>query len=344
MLPSIFRSTTLRLTGWYLLILMLLSIMFSVVIYQVASSEISARLNSFQTNLQESDDGFMIRPMRMAASLQAQQVSEAKENISIELLYVNLLVFVVGGFGSYFLARRSLMPIEKAHEAQSRFTSDASHELRTPLAVMKLELETVLRDNNANTDELKEVLSSNLEEVNKLSKLAEMLLNLSRSDHSKLKSTPVNLDKLTHNIVNDFKFASDRIVIKSKKRLIVPGDETAIAELIKVLIDNALQYSPKNSIVYIILSKQDSNAKFEITNSGPGINADKLPHIFDRFFRADSSRTNGAQKGYGLGLSLAKSIIELHGGELIASSTPNHETTFTFLLALNSNLQAKSQN
>src|SRR5680860_69210 len=202
MLPSIFRSTTLRLTGWYLMILMLLSIMFSVVIYQVASSEISARLDSFQTNLQESDNSFIPLPVRIAAVIQAQQVAEAKENISIELLYVNLLVFVMGGFGSYFLARQSLMPIEKAHEAQSRFTSDASHELRTPLAVMKLELETVLRDSNASTDEIKEVLSSNLEEVNKLTKLAEMLLNLSRSDHSKLKTAPVDLNKLTHSIIN----------------------------------------------------------------------------------------------------------------------------------------------
>jgi len=317
--------------------------MFSVVIYQVASSEISTRLDSFQTTLQESDDNLILRPMQMFTTLQAQQVGEARQHISIELLYVNLLVFIVGGFGSYFLARRSLMPIEKTHEAQSRFTSDASHELRTPLAIMKLELESILRDNKASTIELKEVLSSNLEEVNKLTKLAEMLLSLSRSDHSKLKASPVDLNKLTRSIVSDFKRSSDRIVLKSKRRLIVPGDETAITELIKVLIDNALQYSPKNSIVYIVLSKHDDHAKFEITNSGPGISADKLPHIFDRFYRADSSRTSGSQKGYGLGLSLAQSIIELHGGELIASSTPNKETTFTFLLALNPKLKAKSQ-
>lgn len=335
MLPSIFRSTTLRLTGWYMLILMSLSIMFSVVIYQVASSEISTRLDNFQNGLQKSDDSFIPRIMRMTTTLRVEQVNEARDNISIELLYVNLLVLIVGGFGSYYLARRSLIPIEKAHEAQSRFTSDASHELRTPLAVMKLELETALRDNNATTNELKDILSSNLEEVNKLTKLAEMLLNLSRSDHSKLKTTPVDLNKLTHNIIKDFKLTSDRIVLKSKRRLIVPGDETAISELIKVLIDNALQYSPKNSIVYIILSKKGDHAKFEITNSGPGISADKLPHIFDRFYRADSSRTSGAQKGYGLGLSLAKSIIELHGGELMVSSVPNRETTFTFLLVLN---------
>jgi signal transduction histidine kinase len=242
------------------------------------------------------------------------------------------------------LARRNLIPIEKAHEAQSRFTSDASHELRTPLAVMKIELEAALRDKNASTDELKEVLSSNLEEVNKLSKLAEMLLNLSRSDHTKLKIESVNLTKITKNVVRDFKLPTSRISLTAISHLTVKGDETALSELVKVLIDNALQYSPKGSQVLINLSKQDNQAKFEITNTGPGISQDKLPHIFERFFRADSSRTNGEHKGYGLGLALAKSIVELHNGELMASSTPDVETTFTFLLSLKSKPQAKSQN
>ena len=152
MIPGIFRSTTLRLTGWYLLILMSLSIIFSVVIYQVSSDEIQTRLERFQSNLLESQE-FSPLPISIA-TIRAIQVNEAKANISIELLYVNLMVLLVGGFGSYFLARRSLLPIEKAHQAESRFTSDASHELRTPLAIMKTELEVVLRDNDATTDSL----------------------------------------------------------------------------------------------------------------------------------------------------------------------------------------------
>lgn len=317
--------------------------MFSVVIYQVASSEIQTRLEHFQNNLRDSDD-FIVPRMMVSSALRADQVDAAKANLSVELLYVNLIVLTIGGFASYFLARRNLLPIERAHEAQSRFTSDASHELRTPLAVMKIELETALRDKSATTAELKEVLSSNLEEVNKLSKLAEMLLNLSRSDHAKLKAGPVYLDKVARNVIKDFNLPTSRISLTSKRHLTVLGDETALAELIKVLIDNALQYSPKDSQVTIRLSKQDTYAKFEITNAGPGISHDKLPHIFDRFFRADSSRTNGEQKGYGLGLALAKSIVELHNGELMASSTPGVETTFTFLLSLKSKTQAKSQN
>lgn len=336
-----FRSATLRLTGWYLLILMTLSVFFSIAIYQVMSDEIKTRLERFQTNLQMSQD-FAPPPIRIEA-LRDNEVKEATDNLSIELVYVNLLVLTVGGIGSYYLARRNLLPIEKAHEAQSRFTSDASHELRTPLAAMRTELEVALRDKDATTDSLKEILSSNLEEVDKLSRLAEMLLNLSQMDHAKLKLGPVNLYKVTQDVVKDFSQSPNRISITSKRRRIVNGNEMAIADLIKVLVDNALQYSPKDSQVSIELSRVDQYAKFEITNSGPGIQPDKLPHIFDRFYRADSSRTNGKHKGYGLGLALAKNIVELHNGKLFASSTPDVETTFTFLLPLFYNFQAKTK-
>lgn len=97
-------------------------------------------------------------------------------------------------------------------------------------------------------------------------------------------------------------------------------------------------------MVYINVSKTDNKAQFEITNTGPGIKAEKLPHIFERFYRADTSRTNGPTKGYGLGLALAKSIIELHEGEIIASSEPDHATTFTFLIDLTIKSKQNSRN
>jgi len=250
----------------------------------------------------------------------------------------------MGGFGSYYLARRSLLPIERAHEAQSRFTSDASHELRTPLAIMKTELEVALKDKDATIGSLKEILSSNLEEVDKLSRMAEVLLNLSQLDHTKLKPSPVNLNKISLSVIKDFKEPASRISLNSKKKLIISGNEMAIADLIKVLVENALQYSPNDSHISINLSQQDQYGKFEIANAGPGVQPDKLPYIFDRFFRADSSRASGKNKGYGFGLALAKNIVELHGGELTANSTPNDKTVFTFLIPLYLKAQAKNQN
>ena len=104
-----------------------------------------------------------------------------------------------------------------------------------------------------------------------------------------------------------------------------------------------MQYSPHNSLISITISKQDEQGKFEITNTGPGIESDKLPYIFDRFYRADSSRTDNGHKGYGLGLALAKNIVESHHGRLIATSTPDVETTFVVLLPLHSLFQAKTK-
>jgi signal transduction histidine kinase len=186
-------------------------------------------------------------------------------------------------------------------------------------------------------------LSSNLEEVDKLVKLSEMLLSLSRLDSVKLKLGSVNLNKVTDETIKKFNRSAKRITVKSKGQQIVQGNDAALADLIKVLVDNALQYSPKDSNIVIVINKQDQSAKFEITNTGQGISPDKIPYIFDRFYRADSSRTNGEHKGYGLGLALAKSIVDVHHGELRVTSTADIETTFTLLLPLNSSAQAKTQ-
>jgi len=320
---------------------MTISIIFSGVIYQVASSEMQSRLQNFQTNIQtsfESSETSMLDTI-----IHASEGLGATDRLIIQLFYVNLFVLIGGGFISYYLAKHSLLPIKKVHDAQSRFTSDTSHELRTPLAVMKTELEVALRDKQATTKSLKQVLSSNLEEVEKLSKLAEMLLNLSQLDNTKIKLGSVNLNKITRETISDFKQPKKRIEFHPSKQQIIYGNEVAVMDIIKVLIDNAIQYSPKNSVININISKTDeNNAKFEITNTGPGIHPDKLPHVFERFYRADKSRTNGSNKGYGLGLALAKNIAELHNGSLTACSVPNVDTTFSLILPLASSIKVKS--
>jgi signal transduction histidine kinase len=272
----------------------------------------------------------------MAQPQEAFRISETDEaahKIILGLIYANLLVLVGGGVGSFLMARRALKPIEEAHEAQSRFTSDASHELRTPLAAMKAEIEVTLRDTASSKSELREVLSSNLEEIEKLSRLAEMLLNLSRLDHDKLERTAVNIPALTKEVIRMYNQPSSRITVSSPKSIpAVVGNKSAIHELLSILIDNALKYSPADSLIAVTISKHSKSVRFEITNTGPGIAAAKLPHIFDRFYRGDTSRTHSASKGYGLGLSLAKKIVELHDGELSVTSTPNAATIFTVLL------------
>ncbi|MDK2899200.1 MAG: hypothetical protein PWQ10_387 [Patescibacteria group bacterium] len=312
------------------MILMTVSISFSFAVFQVASSEIGNRLDRFQISFQESID--LNTLSSKIDNLRDNEISKAAENLSIELIYANLIVLIMGGVGSYLLACHSIKPIKKAHEAQSRFTSDASHELRTPLSVMKTEIEVALRDKNPTINELKTTLSSNLEEIDRLNKLSEMLLNLSRLEQTKLKTHPINLNKITNNIIKELKQLSIRMSATYKGRQIIEANEEALTDLIRILINNALTYSPKDSKILINITKQDNFARFQISNSGDGIKADKIPYIFDRFYRADSSRTNN--KGYGLGLSLAKKIVELHNGKISVISIPKKETTFTVLLPL----------
>lgn len=328
-----FKSATIRLTGWYLLILMTISVVFSFVVYGISFNEVENRLNRFQDNMQQIRN-FNPEPI-LTERLRVDELNKAKSNLAIELLYSNIFILIGGGLISYLLAKKSIDPIERAHEEQSRFTSDASHELRTPLAVIKTEIEVALRGRSASTEDLREVLASNLEEIEKLSKLSDMLLSLSQIEKSELETSSIDLVKITRSTIKSFKKSSTLINIDTdKKSIFITGNETAISDVIRILIDNAMIYGKENSEININLSTQDKFAKFEITNFGEGIQPDKMPYIFDRFYRADSSRTNGNKKGYGLGLALAKKIIDLHSGNIFAVSIPNKETTFTFLIDL----------
>jgi signal transduction histidine kinase len=108
----------------------------------------------------------------------------------------------------------------------------------------------------------------------------------------------------------------------------------SIEELITILIDNALKYSPAASKIRVNLRRSGKKARFEVINTGRGIKPEDLPHIFDRFYRADESRTSGKKTGFGLGLSLAKKIVELHKGDFSVSSQPGKETIFVVSLPL----------
>lgn len=324
-----FQSATVKLTVWYAAIVISISILFSIIIYSIASSEVGSRIHNLQISTpppSSQAEAMIIESIRQA------QIDEANGNLIGSLIITNLAIWLAGGFGSYYLARRTLRPIERAHEAQSRFTSDASHELRTPLASMKVELEVALRDQALHKDEMRELLESNLEEVNKLTMLSHTLLQLSRLEHGKIPRDKIDLGTLTQSIVKRFNKTHNRITLHNMRKLHVIANELSIEELLTILLDNALKYSPDNSQIDITLIKQPLMSGFKITNSGEGISPENLPHIFNRFYRADESRTNGSQKGYGLGLSLAKKIVELHNGELSVSSAPQHETTFKVLL------------
>lgn len=328
-----FHSATLKLTGWYLLILMSISLLFSITVYNVAIGEVHDRLSELQDRLESPQFAPNADPNhRLFSAFRNNQRDMANKNIWTTLVYVNLFIFFGGGALSYMLARRTLKQIEESHESQARFVSDVSHELRTPLAAMKTELEVAMRDKKLAKNEMRELLESNLEEVNRLTVLSRTLLQLSKLDHTDLEIDLVDLNILVSDVVQRYDKNAKRIAIHlPAKPLKLQANSATTEELITILVDNALKYSPPASTVHIKLSRRNKHAQFEITNEGKGIDAKDMPHIFDRFYRADTSRSEG---GSGLGLSLAKKIVELQDGELTVSSAPDQKTTFRFLLPL----------
>jgi signal transduction histidine kinase len=333
-----FKSATFKLTSWYLAIIIAISILFSMVIYTIATREVGTRFDVLQADPIFENN----RPRYL--SLRESQLHQAEANLIFSLTIANLCIWTIGGVGSYYLARRTLQPIEEAHEAQSRFVSDASHELRTPLASMKTELEVALRDPRLNPNEMRELLASNLEEVDKLTQLSQTLLQLSQLDTSPIASEKVNLPQALKTALKRFGKDGSRVVVSKSASSMVIANRLQLEELATILLDNALKYSPKTSNVDISFIKQKNMAGFEVTNEGKGITADTLPHIFDRFYQVDRSRTTSKQKGYGLGLALAKKIVELHHGELSVSSAPEGPTSFRVLLPKLRKDQAKNQN
>ena len=326
MTANVFQSATLKLTSWYLAILVVISLLFSIIIYSIASSEVGNRLGY----IQRISPG-TVEYRGSLDILRENQVHEAESNLIASLVVTNICIWIAGGIGSYYLAKRTLHPIEEAHEAQSRFTSDASHELRTPLATMKTELEVALRDPHLKNEEMRELLTSNLEEVNKLTQLSHTLLQLSQLDHENISREKVTLQEIAQSVVEQFDKTGTRVKLGDGKSFDVVANKSSIEELLTILLDNALKYSPEDSQVNVTLIRQKQMAGFEVSNAGDGIAPDILPHIFDRFYRADTSRTGGEKTGYGLGLSLAKKIVELNGGELSVSSAPQAITTFRVL-------------
>ena len=342
---QMFQSATLKLTVWYLAILMAISITFSVVIYQLNYREVNNRLQNLQHSL--TDDNQYVIPNNDfygfgPGSPFFTESQKAGAQMALSLIYINFVVLIGGGLGSYLLARRTLKPLQDSHEAQSRFTSDASHELRTPLATMKAELEVTLRDKKLEIVEAKEVLESNLEEVNKLIQLSEMLLKLSRLEHGTLDYTPINLVTLFDETLKRYPKDRARFEVTARKKAVTKANEPAITELIGILMDNAIKYSPPKSKIHVRIFEQRGYVGFEISNEGTPIPEQLLPKLFNRFFRIDSSRTNSSQNGYGLGLSIAKKIVDVHHGELSVSSDED-ATTFSFLLQIFRKNQARNK-
>jgi signal transduction histidine kinase len=329
-IPQTRRTLTLT----YLAIIMTVSLAFSIALYEVSSRTISTGLASQEHAYYA--NGALLRPSPNSLQLiRDAEYGRVQRNLLGRLLLLNLAMLALGAWFSSWLAVLSLRPLEEALESQARFTSDAAHELRTPLTAMKTEIEVALRDTSLKAANAKALLASNLEEVNKLDVLTAALLRLAKTEASAQTTQQIVLKKILD------KAAERAVVLAEPKHItfaIAPtkatthGDPHQLTELIYILLENAIKYSQDGTTVTVKTAGQNDTVKIAIADQGIGIKSHELPHIFERFYRADQSRTNSPTSGYGLGLSLAKHIAEAHGGTITATSKPNHGSTFTVIL------------
>ncbi len=255
------------------------------------------------------------------------------------MIQINLVIFVVSGISGYFLAGRTLKPIEEMVEEQKKFISDASHELKTPLTALKTELEVTLRAKETDNKDLLRTIRSSLEEVNKLQKLTESLLRDSRYQKGNhlTKFQKVNLKEIIESSVKSLNGKAKKKEVEVGLKLsnaIVLGDSVGLEELVSILLDNAIKFSDKSSKVLIRLKKDKKYASLVVADKGVGIQMTDQSHIFKRFYQAESSRSKTKNDGFGLGLSIAKKITELHNGDISVKSAPGKGSTFTVKIPL----------
>lgn len=329
-----FRSATFKLTMWYLAIVMVISVAFSITVYHFATNEVSFGLHHQTQRIFHEYPVFTNDPLLQP---QDKDVSASAHHILLRLIYFNILVFIGAGLTSYLLARRTLQPIEAAHEQQKRFTADVSHELRTPLTSLKMGSEVALMDDQATTAMLREALESNLEDSAKMEMLINNLLRLTKLDTDEAQAAFVRLSAqgISEASIKQVQKIADLKHVhldNQTKDLPLHGDRDALVQLLVILLDNAIKYSPNDSSVVVQTKKQQSNIQISITDQGPGISPEALPHVFDRFYRADKSRGKTTTDGFGLGLSIAKLIADRHHGSVILTSRPGKGTTATVML------------
>jgi len=314
-----FQNAIVRLTGLYVVILMMLSLACSIWLYSVAGSEIT----------------FVGQQLPSSGTVRGSTdfSQHSRQRLMHSLVFFNLFIFGAGTIASYALAKRTLRPIQKSYEAQAQFAADASHELRTPLTALKAELQLAQRKNKLSAAEYQAMITSSIEEVDRLSSLTERLLRLTGTAASPATGTASLLTTLT---------AAQRPlrhVIKTKHiHLIPPATDITLTihpddltELLTIVLDNAVKYSPAHTTITIGMKTHRGQATLRIQDQGRGITEDDLPHIFERFHRGNHS---DQPKGYGLGLAVAKKLVDSAGGTIFAQSKPGHGSTIIIQLPI----------
>jgi two-component system, OmpR family, sensor histidine kinase CiaH len=265
-------------------------------------------------------------------------VDEIKENLSDILIISDLILLILSIFVSYTISQKTLSPLEDAYQKQKRFIANAAHELRTPLAVLKAGGQVILQKERT-LDEYKKFARESLEEADRLIMLSNDLLflaqNTSRSrQHFEAFSLSEVCTKACDQIILYAKMRSITMQIMIEEGITIIGKKTDIERLVLNLLKNAIDYNVESGSVWVQLVKKGEKAALRVEDSGIGILPHDIPYIFERFYKADTSRTQKKNSGTGLGLAIAKEIVDEHRGTITVQSVFGKGSRFEVLLPL----------
>ena len=298
---------------------------------------------AYMTDLGLTDDGGsdVKYAVIMTNISQLEQTSEEHES---QIALVMICFWGISLFASLFLARLSVKPLLESMQKQKAFVENASHELRTPLAVLQNRLETLFRKPEATIMESSESIASSLDEVRNMKLLTTNLLNIARRDDG-LKPEieeiePSFFDQTFSNFEiiaeeNDKLFRGDNQVDK-----VICSDKTLLKQLMTILYDNALKYTDEDGEIQFEVQLKDKNLLLRALDNGPGVRDEDKKRIFDRFYRVDKARTR-QKGGFGLGLSLAKQIVEAFKGTIQVKDNKPKGSIFEVKLSIKTESRKK---
>lgn len=257
----------------------------------------------------------------------------------ITLVFVGLMMIVIIFMISLYFANKAIRPIAETWEKQKQFIADASHELKTPLSIITANYDVLLANEEETIKSQLKWLDYIRIGTDRMTKLINDFLSLAKIEDVNLEvqRMPFNIS----NTINEVIESMESVIIEKDIKLtqviepdiIVKGDPERVKQVVMILCDNAIKYANENGLIDVSLIQAKNQVIVTIKNTGEGIAKEDLPKVFDRFYRADPSRAHESGS-YGLGLSIAKTIIDRLGGKIHVSSVGNEWTTFTFILGL----------
>ncbi|AKL94789.1 signal transduction histidine kinase [Clostridium aceticum] len=300
------------------------------------SSALSQDSSTGSLKLEDKYWRFMIKPHFNDYKIVFLDITPQQDfltNLIYTFFIVGFIMLIVIFFISKFFANKSIQPIKEAFEQQKQFIADASHELKTPLAVITTNLDVLLSSGEEAVKNQAKWLYYIKSETERMTNLIKDLLYLTQVDYSdiKLVFTDFNLSEAVENII----LTMEAVIFENnisldyaiEPNLITHGNNQQLQQVVMILLDNAIKYTDNKSIINISLKRHYNTLYLSVTNSCEGIPPEHIDKIFHRFYRIDKSRSRKSG-GHGLGLAIAKTILQHHGGRIYAKSILSESTTF----------------